>query len=434
MSARLDTHCGGHRRDGARLISHTETDRVRLLHVTTVPKSLVFLTGQVQFMTSRGFEIEYASSPGPQLQEFAQREGVSAHAIPMPRRITPVLDIVAVLRIAAVIRGFRPHIVHAHTPKGGLLGTLAASLSGTAVRVYHMRGFPAATASGLRRWLLLRSEQVSCRLAHRVLCVSPSLRDVAIAFRVCPPVKAKVLCDGVEATTLFDPDRVSTGPDVRRELGIPPDARVLGFVGRVVRDKGFPELWQAWQRVCAEFHTARLLIVGEYEDEDPIPARIRHSVIEDPRVHFVPVVPRTRMPEMYSAMDALALPTFREGLPTVLLEAAAMRIPVVATRVTGCVDAVRHGENGTLVPPGDAEALASAIKELFADDALRRRFGWAGREWILQTFRSEVMWELLLQEYGSLLRAAALPPPRFAGPVPPQAGDRSSGGGDPRSS
>jgi hypothetical protein len=122
---------------------------MKLVHVTTVPMSLVFLRGQVAFMKSRGIETHAISSPGPDLDEFGRREKVLVAAVPMPRRITPARDVIAVARIWTILRTIKPAIVHAHTPKGGLLGMIAATLAGTPVRVYHMRGLPLLGSSGL---------------------------------------------------------------------------------------------------------------------------------------------------------------------------------------------------------------------------------------------------------------------------------------------
>src|SRR4051794_34196985 len=136
----------------------------RLLHVTTVPMSLVFLTGQVGYIKARGIAVRAISSPGEELQAFAAREQVAVDAVAMSRTISPLADLVAVLKLTAKVRAWRPHVVHAHTPKGGLLGMIAAWLGRVPVRVYHIRGLPMVTATGLRRRLLRWTEKVSCRL------------------------------------------------------------------------------------------------------------------------------------------------------------------------------------------------------------------------------------------------------------------------------
>lgn len=382
---------------------------IRLLHITTVPVSLSFFHGQVDYMRRRGLRFLALSSPGPELQAFAEREGVEVGAAEMPRRISPLQDLVAVTRIWWHIRRLRPEIVHSHTPKGGLLGMLAARLAGVPVRIYHIRGLPLVTATGYRRWLLTRAERVSARCAHQVLCVSHSLREVAVRERLCPPEKIRVLGggsgNGVDAVGRFDPARLApgAGAEVRRRHGIPEDATVLGFIGRIVRDKGVEELVHAWTRLRERFPDAHLLVVGPFEPQDPVSPGTEEVLRNDPRVHLEGLNWDT--PPLYAAMDLLVLPTYREGFPNVLLEAAAMSLPVVSTRVPGCVDAVEDGATGTLVPARDADALARAMSTYLSEPELRRIHGAAARGRVLHEFRQEVIWDALHAEYTRLLGA-----------------------------
>jgi hypothetical protein len=121
---------------------------IRLLHVTTVPESLRFLTGQARQMRDWGIETHVLSSPGDELDSFAAREGAHAHGVPMERRITPIRDLLAVFGICRVMRSVRPRIVHAHTPKAGVLAMVAARLVRIPVRVYHLHGLRFMTAEG----------------------------------------------------------------------------------------------------------------------------------------------------------------------------------------------------------------------------------------------------------------------------------------------
>jgi glycosyltransferase involved in cell wall biosynthesis len=380
----------------------------RLVHVTTIPMSLTFLRGQVGYMKRRGFHVHAVSSPGTELVEFGRREGVPVTAVPMARDVTPFRDLAAIIRLWKLMRVEKPAIVHAHTPKGGLLGMIAAVLARVPVRIYHLRGLPLLGATGWLRKVLWATEWLACRLAHRVLCVSRSLRDVAVAERICPADKLKVLRsgsgNGVDATGRFDPDAVvSRRADVRQRLGIPANAIVIGFVGRLVRDKGIVELTEAWLQIRKRYHACHLVLVGPFEARDRVPASIRETLQADARVHL-PGMDWNTAP-LYAAMDLVVLPSYREGFPNVPLEAAAMRLPVITTRVPGCVDAVQDGVTGLLIPPRDARALAGAMRHYLDHPLLREAHGRAARDRVLREFRPESIWEAVYLEYSELLHA-----------------------------
>ena len=387
---------------------------VKLLQITTVPETLSFLKGQTGYMKARGFEVHALSSPGEFLTEFAESEQVSVYAVKMHRRITPLQDIYAIFQVWLHLRQIRPQIVHAHTPKGGLVGTISAWLARVPVRIYHIRGLPFMTATGYKRLLLRWSEKVSCLLANQVLCVSHSIREVAVA-EICPADKVKVLLggsgNGVDASGKFNPAQVGehTRQETRKKYGIPGEALVVGFVGRIVRDKGIAELVAAWKTLRAEFPNLHLLMVGSFEPQDAVSPDIENLLTSDERIHLTGIVYNTA--PVYAAMDILTLPTYREGLPNVPLEAAAMELPVVATLIPGCIDAVQDGVTGTLVPPRNAEALADAIRMYLHDSELRRQHGQVGRDRVLREFRQEAIWEAVYQEYLQLLQQQGLSAP-----------------------
>jgi len=291
---------------------------------------------------------------------------------------------------------------------------LAAWVARVPARVYHLRGLPIETATGPRRLVLAAAERVSCALAHRVVAVSHSLCERALVLGVCGPVKIVVLGegggDGIDARGEFAPDAADTRyrADVRTRLGIPPDARVVGFVGRLVRDKGVVELTAAWRSVSARVPAAHLIVVGAPEPRDPVPAETLRELATAPGVHLLGHVADPR--ELYPAFDVLALPTYREGFPVVLLEAAALALPAVASRVTGCVDAVVDGETGRLVPPGDAAALADALVAYLRDPALCRAHGAAARRRVLRAFDRDRLSAELRALYDTLLAGRARAP------------------------
>jgi glycosyltransferase involved in cell wall biosynthesis len=379
---------------------------IRLVHITTVPMSLTFLRGQIAHMKQRGYEIIAVSSPGAELEHFGREQDIEVVGVDMPRAITPLRDARALTELTAVLRRLHPTIVHAHTPKGGLLGMLGASLAKVPVRIYHMRGLPMMTAHGARRRLLSWTERVSCHAAHQVIAVSSSLKDIAIAERLCPRAKITTLAagsgNGIDATR-FDRRSVdgSARLATRARYDIPDDAIVIGFVGRIVQDKGVVELLDAVEMLFSEFPTLHVLLVGMLEERDAVPTGVRHALEAHPRIHWRGEDWNT--PPLYAAMDVVALPTYREGFPNVPLEAAAMMLPVVATDIPGCRDAIAHEQTGILVPPRDATALAGALRRYLGDEALRSRHGEAARARVLDEFRQEVIWNELDHTYRDLI-------------------------------
>jgi glycosyltransferase involved in cell wall biosynthesis len=383
--------------------------RIRLVHVTTAPESLVFLRGQPGFLRARGFDVHAVSSPGERLAAFAGAEGVPCHAIPMERRIAPGRDLVALYRLWRLFRALRPNVVDAHTPKAGLLATLAAALAGVDVRVYHIHGLRYATARGATRTLLMATERAAAALATRVLCVSRSVATMAERDGILPAGRASVLLggsiNGVDAAGRFRPpvDEAARRA-ARAAVGLDPGARVVGFVGRVVREKGVVELLEAWRVLRAELPDLHLVLIGPREPQDPLPAAATAALDADPRVLCVGVDWDT--PRWFAAMDVVALPSWREGFPVVPLEAAAMALPVVATRVPGCVDAVVEGRTGALVPVRDPEALAAALRSYLVDPTLRARHGAAARARVLAEFDQRRLWAALHQAYSAALTGA----------------------------
>lgn len=383
-----------------------------ILHITTVPESLGFLVGQAAYMRARGFAIYAVSSPGRFLEQYASQESVSALPVEMPRRITPFSDLRALVDLVKIMRRLRPQIIHAYTPKGGLLGMLSAWMAGVPVRIYHMMGLPMITATGYRQRLLKLTERISCHLAIQILCVSQGTRLLAINEGLCPANKIKVLANGsingIDSQMRFNPARLDPAmrSKLRDQYGIPQEAVVVGYLGRIVRDKGLVELAHAWQMIAGQVGIYHLLIVGQFESQDPLPPEVEQYLKTGPQIHLTGYV-EDNVP-LYQAMDMLVLPTYREGFPVVPLEAAAMGLPVIATRIPGCTEAVVDGETGKLIPVRDAVALAQAINQYLAQPELRYRHGQAGRARVVCDYQPEVLWQATYKEYVRLLSGVGI--------------------------
>ena len=377
-------------------ISDTDnTRKPRLVYIATIAVfGAIFIRDLAEFLCASGFDVNFISSPGPEMKSSSE-EGVSVYGVPINREISPLQDIVSLWRLWRLLLRIRPDISNVGNPKAGLLGGLAAVLAGVPYRIYTLHGLRLETTRGWKRKLLWCMEWLSCRCAHHVYCVSHSLQKRAIELKLVDPGKACVVANGTFNGIEIErysptPERKAGARELRSKLNIDSRALVVGFVGRITRDKGIPELYQAYLLLRAQFADLRLLLVGEYEIGDPVPDEIRARIDTDPLVIRTGWIPEPS--PYYQIMDVFALPTHREGFGLVSIEALASGVPVVTTMATGARDSVVDGITGFSTPVGDVPALAEAIAKLLRDAELRKRMEEAGRDWVARMFDRRIVW------------------------------------------
>ena len=367
----------------------------------TNPQTCLVLGGRLRTLREAGFRVTLVSSPGELLTRTAALEGVESIAIPMRREIAPIADFVSLVRLWRLLYRLKPEMTEFSTPKAGLLGSIAAMLCGVPARVYFLRGLKLETCTGVKRRILLVAERLAAACSHVVLCNSDSLRNQALALGVGSESKLRLLGSG--SSNGVDVERFHPGPGVlRRRLGLPPDAPVVGFVGRLTRDKGLPELIEAFDTILAAKPDAHLLLVGWFDTaEDALGDDLRSRIKKHPRIHLTGFVDDTA--PYYQVMDVMVLPTWREGFPNVVLEAAATGIPVVTTLATGSRDAVVPEVTGLLIPPGYPVAISEAVIQLLRNPELRCRMGKAARAWVLDHYVNGRVLARTVRYYQSLL-------------------------------
>jgi glycosyltransferase involved in cell wall biosynthesis len=370
-----------------------------LIGVTTQELCLI-LGARLSVLRRAGFHVVLVSGPGQLLERMASRLGVECIALPMRRCIAPLADLLALVRLWWLLGTQKPDIVEFSTPKAGLLGMIAARLRGLPRRVYMLRGLKLERSRGFKRWILVTAERVACACAHVVLCNSKSLRAEALALGLAPAGKLLVLGEG--SSNGVDVERFSPGPTaVRDKFSIPREAPVVGFVGRLTRDKGLPELIEAFDRILLAEPAMYLLLVGWFDAaEDALNAELRSRILNHPRIHCTGFV--SDVAPYYRAMDVMVLPTWREGFPNAVLEASATGIPVVTTESTGARDAVIPEVTGLLIPPGYPEAIYESVVKLLSDPERRLHMGRAGRAWVVEHYSEERVLALTASYYLSL--------------------------------
>ncbi|MCS7289450.1 MAG: glycosyltransferase family 4 protein [Roseiflexus sp.] len=389
---------------------------VRVAHVTTVDQSLRYLLlNQLRSIADAGYQVTGVSAPGPDVP-IIEAHGIRHIAVPLTRRLTPFADLCALLRLYRVFRRERFAIVHTHTPKPGLLGQLAARMAGTPVVINTIHGFyfhehmPPA-----QQRFYITMERIAARCSDLILSQSSEDLDTAVRLGICPPERIQLLGNGIDIRRFdrrrIDPMHLAL---LRRDLGLPPDTPVVGFVGRLVAAKGVLELARAMRQVQERLGPVTLLVVGgvDREKADALtPDDIQAAAGTAPCV-FAGI--RQDMPEMYALMDVFALPSYREGFPRAPMEASAMGVPCVVTNVRGCREAVEHGRNGLLTPLRDVDALADALARLLQDADLRAAMGAAGRRIARERFDEQQVFQRVIGAYRHLLREKGLPAPESA--------------------
>lgn len=374
-----------------------------LVFVTTVPATAYhFLRGQLTALREAGFRVSVVSSPGPELWEVGKREGVDTFPIEIPREIEPFGDAIALLQLTDLFNRIQPDIVQASTPKGGLLGMLAARAARVPHRIYLLRGLRLETTTGGLRTILGTTERLAAGAAHQVVCVSHSLREVFVDAGYAPAAKCVVLGAGSSNGVRADhyartPANVQRAQALADELGLPAGAPVIGFAGRMVEDKGILPLLTAFEQVRAAVPNAQLVMVGDSFAGDRVDPAIKARVLAL-GAHVVPFL--ADLGPFYALLDVLAFPSLREGFPNVPLEAAAAGVPVVGFHTTGVVDAVQDGVTGTLV---DEDGLGAGLLGYLLDPALQRRHSAAAVARVQREFRPEVVWQAWIELYGRCL-------------------------------
>lgn len=333
------------------------------------------------------------------LKDYASEQGFEYLETPINRSISLKDDLRSIRKICRYIKRQKVDIIVGHTPKGGLLAMIAGKICRVPKRIYFRHGLVYETSQGLKRIILKSVDRLASMCATKIICVSPSVLKRSIDDRLAPAKKQIILkdgtCNGVDTVTQFNPDLTDKNKiaELKTRYGIKSGDFVIGYSGRLVKDKGIIELVQAFDRL-KNAENCRLLLVGMFEERDALPEDIKDRILNDDRIIYTGFV-NGGMENYYSMMDLYVLPSYREGFPTGVLEAQAMRLPVITTRVTGCCDSIIDGLTG-LFADNSADDIAAKIDEIRLN---KRIDGRCGREWVTEKFDSRIIWQEIEKLY-----------------------------------
>lgn len=378
---------------------------MKLIRTSTVTQSLdILLKGQLKFL-SKKFEIIGLSSQGNDLIEVGKREGIKTIAVDMERGISPFKDLISLFKLYSQFRKEKPTIVHSITPKAGLLSMLAAKMAGVPIRMHTFTGLIFPTRTGAMQKLLIKMDQLLCWAATNIYPEGNGVKNDLLKYKITSkPLKvlANGNVNGIDLT-YFSKEHFSTEQlfDLKEELGIQPTDFVFVFVGRLVGDKGINELISAFSQL--ETPNSKLLLVGPFESElDPLQPETLKVIETHPNI--ISVGYQSDVRPYFAVSDCLVFPSYREGFPNVVMQAGAMELPSIVTDINGCNEIIVEGENGTIIPVKNIEAIKTAMQKMMNNKEFYLKLKENARPMIQSRYEQSVVWNALLEEYQMLIK------------------------------
>ncbi|NQS92583.1 MAG: glycosyltransferase family 4 protein [Chloroflexi bacterium] len=379
---------------------------IKIAHITTIDLSLKYLLlNQLKYLREQGYQVAGISSPGPYVKDL-EVAGIRHLPIPISRQlISPLADLVSLIRLICLLRAENFQIVHVHTPKASFLGQIAARIAGVPIVIRTLHGFyfHEGTPPVTRR-AMIWMERFAGQFADAILSQNKEDIQTAVDEKIFPSEKISYLGNGIDiqrfAMESVDPEKLER---LRKDFGLDPNKRVVGFVGRLVAEKGVLELFQAARELSTQLDDVQYLFVGpvDWGKKDSITPEAAAEFGISEICKFVGF--QEEMPLVYSLMDVFVLPSHREGFPRSLMEASAMGVPSIATDIRGCREVIQPGENGLLVPLNDPGALVEALKTLLTDAKLAAEMGHNGQVASKMYFDENNVFEKVLQTYHDQL-------------------------------
>jgi glycosyltransferase involved in cell wall biosynthesis len=371
----------------------------KLIRITTVPMALRYLLpGQMKFMQANGFDVLMISADGKELPQVIANENCRHIIVPLTRKITPLQDLKCLFRLIKIFKKEKPDIVHTHTPKAGLLGMLAAKICGIKIRIHTVAGLPLMVEKGFKFRLLKFIEKLTAWSATQVWPNSASLLNIIKENKLAKANKLKIIgkgsSNGID-TQRFNKDVLDEKQliEIKGSITYSPDTIYLLSIGRMVADKGIPELVSVFSSLQQQQKNIQLILVGQYEPElDPLPVETIKQIESNPSICHINWTDKV---EYYMAVATyFVFPSHREGFPNVLLQSGAMQLPIICSRIEGNVDLIVDGETGLLFEKGNEEQLKDRIEFAIIHKLYTT---------IQIDYRRENIWQNIFKEYQTLL-------------------------------
>ena len=382
-----------------------ENNPIKICYVVSSSLTLKFiLFNQLKFIQGLSFEVSAVCSEGKWVKEI-EKQGIKVKIINFNRDFNVFVHIICFFKLLSYFKKEKFDIICTHTPVPGLLGQIAARAAGIPIVVNTIHGFYFQNKDKwLKRKLFILAEKIAAKCSDLIFFVNREDIKTAKKEKICRPEIIRYFGEGIDCQR-FDPNRFSKEfiSVKKNALGVG-NKKVVGIVARLVKEKGYMDLFFAFKKVLAKFPDTVLLMAGpkEPKKKDAVKlSTIKDHGLED-KVIFLGG--RTDVDEIYLLMDVFVLPSYREGLGISLLEASAMEKPVVACNIRGCREAVEDGKTGLLVPLKNPQKLAETIIYLLENPKIAQEMGQRGRVKVLKEFNEQLVFGRIKKEYERLIR------------------------------
>lgn len=379
----------------------------KLIRITTVPLSLkLLLADQMKFMKSAGWDVLMISAEGKEINEVVRREGCEHRVIPFTRRITPFQDLYCLWQLVKLFKEEKPDIVHTHTPKAGLLGMLAAGISGVPVRIHTLAGLPYILSDKQKKKVLIAMEKLTFRMCSELWPNAFSLKDFILAERLVEGSKIRVVGDGSSNgvdLAKYDRSALKENHLVAAMMRVAPGENdfIMLSVGRLVKDKGIEDLVEAFIK-SKIVNKSKLVLLGSFEqDLNPLRDDIVRKIQDHPRIVHVDWT--DHVAHYMAISDVLIHASYREGFPNVLLEAGAILCPIICSDIPGNKEVVTHQKTGLVFPVRNVDALKEAMEFAYVKKETMYDFAERLNVEVHQKYSRKRIHELILTNYQRLL-------------------------------
>lgn len=379
---------------------------LKIIRTATVPMSLnAFCRGVLRELSEK-YEVIAVSSPGEELEELAMKEGIRTIAVPMERHISIVKDIKSLWQMWQVFRKEKPTMVHSMTPKAGMISMVAGWLAGVPVRIHTFTGLVWPTASGFKRKLLMFTDWLTCACATHIIPEGEGVKNDLLSNGITKKPLKVLGCGNVRGV---DMEYYSMRVEVKKIMEVQElrdeSKFTFLFVGRIVGDKGINELCHAFCRIHQQFPNARLMMVGDFEEElDPLTDETK-KLIADEGNSIITISWKNgdELLAYYAAADCFVMPSYREGFPNTVLEAGAMGLPSIVTDINGSREIIVEGKNGMIVPPRNEAALYNAMQIMIQSKEDRDSMAGKARKMIADRFEQRFVRKCLYDFYEEVM-------------------------------